>query len=161
MSSRISPATLEQIRQQEITGTAMGQYWKPVNLTKREFINPHKLKTGLKMVEQAFSSDIAAAMVILLSVMPQRRGGGDMQSNPFIGRWAGDMVVFVGDYSIDEDMPNSPVPFGTAYALTHGDDYTDVTGVMHKAFTDVTDDVIEIMQANGMWNEEADKQAEF
>ena len=139
----------------------MGQYWKPVNLTKREFINPHKLKTGLKMVEQAFSSDIAAAMVILLSVMPQRRGGGDMQSNPFIGRWAGDMVVFVGDYSIDEDMPNSPVPFGTAYALTHGDDYTDVTGVMHKAFTDVTDDVIEIMQANGMWNEEADKQAEF
>jgi len=139
----------------------MGQYWKPVNLTKREFINPHKLKTGLKMVEQAFSADIAAAMVILLSVMPQRRGGGDMQNNPFIGRWAGDMVVFTGDYSIDEDMPNSPVPFGTAYALTHGEDYTDATGVMHKAFTDVTDDVIEIMQANGMWNEEADKQAAF
>ena len=139
----------------------MGQYWKPVNLTKREFINPHKLKTGLKMVEQAFSADIAAAMVILLSVMPQRRGGGDMQNNPFIGRWAGDMVAFAGDYSVDEDMPNSPVPFSIAYALTHGDEIQFEDGTVHKPFTDVTDDVIEIMQANGMWNDEADKQATF
>ena len=131
----------------------MGQYWKPVNLTKREFINPHKLNTGLKMVEQAFSADIAAAMVILLSVMPKRRGGGDMQENPFIGRWAGDMVVLAGDYSVDTDMLNSPIPFGIVYALTHGDEATDDRGVTHKPFTDVTDDVIEIMQANGMWSE--------
>jgi len=30
----------------------MGQYWKPVNLTKREFINPHFLGAGLKLGEQ-------------------------------------------------------------------------------------------------------------
>ena len=128
----------------------MGQYWKPVNLTKREFIDPHRLGTGLKLVEQASSSSVASALVILLAAMPQRRGGGDFQNNPFIGRWAGDMVALAGDYSSSSDMPNSPVPFHIVYALTHGEDYTDAAGVMHKAFTDVTDDVIEIMQSEGL-----------
>lgn len=125
----------------------MGQYWKPVNLTKREFIDPHRLNTGIKLLELASSSDLAAALVILLAVMPQRRGGGDFQSNPFIGRWAGDKVVFVGDYSIDADMPNSPIPFGEVYSLCYGNDSEDGT---QKAFTDVTDDVLEIMHSEGM-----------
>ena len=30
----------------------MGQYWLPVNLDKREFVNPHKLGAGLKLWEQ-------------------------------------------------------------------------------------------------------------
>ena len=125
----------------------MGQYWKPVNLTKREFINPHKLGTGIKLLELASSPDLAAALVILLAAMPVRRGGGDFQSNPFIGRWAGDKVVFVGDYSVDEDMPNSPIPFGQVYQLTYGNDSE---GGKQKAFTDVTDDVLEIMQSEGL-----------
>lgn len=125
----------------------MGQYWKPVNLTKREYIDPHKLGTGIKLLELASSTNLASALVILLAVMPERRGGGDFQNNPFIGRWAGDKVVFVGDYSADSDMPSSPIPFGEVYSLTYGDDSEDGT---HKAFTDVTDDVLEIMQSEGM-----------
>lgn len=125
----------------------MGQYWKPVNLTKREFIDPHRLNTGIKLLELASSSDLAAALVILLAVMPMRRGGGDFQNNPFIGRWAGDKVVFVGDYSRDADMPNSPIPFGKVYELCYGNDSEDGT---QKAFTDVTDDVLEIMHSEGM-----------
>ena len=129
----------------------MGQYWKPVNLTKREFIDPHKLGTGLKLLEQSSSSSIASALVILLAAMPQRRGGGDFQNNPFIGRWAGDMVLLAGDYAHDDDMPSSPIPFRYVYSLTHGEDIVDdVTGATYKAFTDVTDDVLEIMQSEGM-----------
>ena len=30
----------------------MGQYWIPVNLDKKEFIEPHKLASGLKLWEQ-------------------------------------------------------------------------------------------------------------
>lgn len=29
----------------------MGEYWKPVNLTKREYIHPHDLNDGLKLGE--------------------------------------------------------------------------------------------------------------
>ena len=29
----------------------MGEYWKPVNLTRKEFIHPHRLNDGLKWGE--------------------------------------------------------------------------------------------------------------
>lgn len=29
----------------------MGEYWKPVNVTKHEYIHPHRLGCGLKLVE--------------------------------------------------------------------------------------------------------------
>lgn len=29
----------------------MGEYWKPVNLTRREFIHPHHMDCGLKLGE--------------------------------------------------------------------------------------------------------------
>ncbi len=29
----------------------MGEYWKPVNLTKKEFIHPHHVDCGLKLGE--------------------------------------------------------------------------------------------------------------
>lgn len=57
----------------------MGQYWKAVNLDKREFINPHKLGAGLKLWEQlANAPGTGAALVILCAAMPEPRGGGDL-----------------------------------------------------------------------------------
>ena len=29
----------------------MGEYWKPVNFTRREYINPHRVNCGLKFSE--------------------------------------------------------------------------------------------------------------
>ena len=29
----------------------MGEYWKPVNLTKKQFIHPHNVGNGLKLAE--------------------------------------------------------------------------------------------------------------
>lgn len=112
----------------------MGQYWMPVNLDKKEFINPHKLASGLKLWEQLASSPgTGAALVILCAAMPRRRGGGDfdLEENwhgpertfpehdttpgPMpdayaeiaartIGRWAGDRIALVGDYAEDSDL---------------------------------------------------------
>jgi hypothetical protein len=124
----------------------MGQYWKPVNIDKREFLDPHKLGCGLKLWEQIAnfnSPGVGTALTILLAVMPEKRGGGDLNANPFIGRWAGDRVVLVGDYSTDEDMPNSPIPFGSVYAHTHTYE-KDEKGI--TPFVDITDDVIEIIE---------------
>lgn len=95
----------------------MGQYWKLVNLDKKEFVNPHKLASGLKLWEcLANSPGIGAAMIILQSAMPEARGGGDFTldsdneeyneiARRTVGRWAGDRVVMVGDYAVDSDLP--------------------------------------------------------
>lgn len=125
----------------------MGQYWKPVNLDKREYIDPRKLGAGLKLWEQlANPPGVGAALVILLACMPERRGGGDLNESPIVGRWAGDRITFVGDYSEARDLPSSPIPFDQVYDLTHAenDDGTPREG----AFVDVTDAVIEAIEVH-------------
>lgn len=112
----------------------MGQYWKPVNLDKKEFVNPHALGCGLKLWEQlANHPGTGAALIILQAAMPEARGGGDLDldenwhgverkfpehnttGGPMpdgyealaartIGRWAGDRVVLVGDYAEPDDI---------------------------------------------------------
>ena len=105
----------------------MGQYWKPVNLDKKEFLHAHALGDGLKLCEIAFSSNgVAAALVMLLAPLPERRGGGDPESHPLLGRWAGDRIVMVGDYSESADFPGCPVDFGALYDSA---DYTDISAL--------------------------------
>jgi len=96
----------------------MGQYWKPVNLDKKEYVNPHKLGAGLKLWEQlANAPGVGAALIVLTAAMPERRGGGDLAlssgADPAydeiaartIGRWAGDRIAIVGDYAENSDLP--------------------------------------------------------
>jgi len=88
----------------------MGQYWIPVNLDKREFINPHKLGAGLKLWEQLVNHPgTGGALVVLCAAMPEQRGGGDFRITPksknVIGRWAGDRIALIGDYTEDGDLP--------------------------------------------------------
>ncbi len=108
----------------------MGQYWKAVNLTKKEYVNPHPLGSGSKLGEM-LGTHMGSALIILTAAMPERRGGGDfdLDSNYYgperttqsgsaevvpeynevakrtIGRWAGDKIAFVGDYAEDSDLP--------------------------------------------------------
>ena len=107
----------------------MGQYWKPVNIDKREFIHPHQLKDGLKLVE-FLGSTTTTALGVLLAAMPERRGGGDIEADPIVGRWAGDRIAIVGDYAEPGDIPNSPIPAPELYAAT--------VGQGDKPFTDIT-----------------------
>jgi len=112
----------------------MGQYWMVVNLDKKEFVDPSKLGSGLKLWEQlANHPGTGAALVILCAAMPETRGGGDfdLDSNwhgpervfpqhntspgPMpedyqeiakrtIGRWSGNRIALVGDYAEDGDI---------------------------------------------------------
>ena len=94
----------------------MGQYWIPVNLDKKEFIHPHTLGSGLKAVEQLnMTPGTQAALMLLLTAMPEPRGGGDFDfkdpdteyrkiAHSVIGRWAGDRIAIVGDYAEPEDL---------------------------------------------------------
>lgn len=57
----------------------MGEYWKPVNITKREYIHPHDLNDGLKFGEWTFPRSATMTMIK--------------------DRWSPtDAVVYVGDY---------------------------------------------------------------
>ena len=84
----------------------MGQYHYTVNLDKKEFLNPHKLGCGLKLVEQVGGppGGVNDALHLLLAVS-NGRGGGDFHTkSSFIGRWGGDRIAVVGDYAEARDL---------------------------------------------------------
>ena len=108
-----------------------GQYWKCVNLDKKEFVNPYKIGCGLKLAEQLSFPGTGSALLILCAAMPEVRGGGDFDleenwhgpertdftkvgempedyptvAKRTIGRWAGDRIAMVGDYAEETDLP--------------------------------------------------------
>lgn len=104
----------------------MGQYWIPVNLDKKEFIDPHKLASGLKLWEIVANDHVGKALCILCAAMPEQRGGGDLCESPTVGRWAGDRIALVGDYADDGDLPKKHKA-SKIYSKCRDGKYVDVT----------------------------------
>lgn len=134
----------------------MGQYWLPVNLTKREYIDPHKLGSGLKLWEQVANEGVGRALIILLANFKERRGGGDLcykngepggegAINPVIGRWAGDEVTLVGDYAEDTDY--RPKAKGIRMSKVYGLCHVGNENPPAKPFKDITDEVCKVIEA--------------
>ena len=123
----------------------MGQYWKAVNLDKHEYIDRYKLGCGAKLYEQLASPGVGQALVILLAVMPEKRGGGDLTPDPVIGRWAGDRVVLAGDYADDSDFcTNDPMmPFSKVYECATENALED--GAPHQ-FKDISLEVAAVIE---------------
>lgn len=83
----------------------MGQYHIIVNFNKREYIHPHKLGCGLKLLDQVGVDHGTTAALLMLLACSNGRGGGDFRDNPEVfGRWAGDKIAVIGDYSEDGDI---------------------------------------------------------
>ena len=77
----------------------MGQYYLIVNCSKGEFIHPHKMGDGMKILEFGSSGKGTMMGLAILLANGNGRGGGDLDSeNPVIGSWAGDRIVVAGDY---------------------------------------------------------------
>ena len=86
----------------------MGQYHILANLDTKEFVHPRALGGGVKQYEHTFyNGDLAHAMYLLTMTSPNR-GGGDWAETEMSGRWAGDRVVILGDYTEDGDLPAFP-----------------------------------------------------
>lgn len=81
----------------------MGQYHKLYNLDKREYVHPHRIDNGLKLMEQVGQEKSTASALLLLVANSNGRGGGDAGKHPMIGRWAGDRVLVQGDYAEPTD----------------------------------------------------------
>jgi hypothetical protein len=118
----------------------MGQYHLLVNIDKREYLNPGEIGLGVKQWEHQshpqwkMAGSVADAMYILTMTSPNR-GGGDMPGTDISGRWAGDRVMVVGDYTEDEDLPAHFLA-GQIYgeAKNH---YTEIGAEVREAFTTV------------------------
>jgi hypothetical protein len=82
----------------------MGQYYKIVNLTKREYLEPHAFDEGAKLLEFGCSGSGTMTALAVLLANSNGRGGGDLNGVPEDfpvkpGRWAGDRIVVAGDYA--------------------------------------------------------------
>ena len=113
----------------------MGQYHVLVNYDKKEVVVPHGLGLGLKQYEHTgeYNGTLADAMYILMMTSPAR-GGGDFPSTNISSRWAGDIVLVLGDYTEDSDVP-SISNVGSLYA--ESESYTDITDLVAEAFEQV------------------------
>ena len=79
----------------------MGQYFMPVNKTKREYFTAWEIGGGAKLWE--WCANIHAAVLAYLLRKSDEGGGGDIALDDptkfkFAGRWGGDQVYLVGDY---------------------------------------------------------------
>lgn len=90
----------------------MGQYHIPVCLGRKEFLYPHALSSGLKQWEQFASSVSTPAAIFALLCTSNHRGGGDLaglgyqedKKKGVLGRWAGQPIAVIGDYSEEGDL---------------------------------------------------------
>lgn len=76
----------------------MGQYYRVVNVTKRQVINPSIFNDGVKIMEFGTSGDGTMFAMALLMSDGYGGGCGEEIKSDLVGSWAGDMVVVAGDY---------------------------------------------------------------
>lgn len=80
----------------------MGQYYKVVNITKKQCLTPSKFDDGSKLLEFIGGDGVMLGLSLLITD-GNGRGGGDAfiedESAKLIGSWAGDQIVITGDYS--------------------------------------------------------------
>jgi hypothetical protein len=78
----------------------MGQYYKIVNIKKKQYITPDTFGDGSKLMEFSMSASGVLAGLAILLADGNGRGGGDLHSeNDIVGSWAGDNIVVAGDYA--------------------------------------------------------------
>ena len=78
----------------------MGQYYKIVNIKKKQYITPHTFGDGAKLMEFSMSANGVLAGLAILLADGNGRGGGDLHSeNDIVGSWSGDNIVVAGDYA--------------------------------------------------------------
>jgi hypothetical protein len=78
----------------------MGQYYRIVNIKKKQYISPYLFGDGSKLMEFSMSANGVLAGLAILLADGNGRGGGDLNSdNPIVGSWAGDNIVVAGDYA--------------------------------------------------------------
>lgn len=114
----------------------MGQYHILVNYDKKEIVHPHSIGLGLKQWEHiGFEGGTLADALYILTMTSPERGSGDLPLTRVSGRWAGDRVMVVGDYTEASDLPADMQ--GDLLYMVAETDYTDISQEVGKALGSV------------------------
>jgi hypothetical protein len=90
----------------------MGQYYVLANIDRQEYIHGHEIGGGIKLWEWAANPQ--GAVLTLLCGWSNEAGGGDPDwededIKKIAGRWAGNRIIFVGDY-FDPEKEDRGIP---------------------------------------------------
>jgi hypothetical protein len=101
----------------------MGQYYKIVNIKKKQYISPYIFGDGSKLMEFSMSANGVLAGLAILLADGNGRGGGDLHSeNDIVGSWAGDNIVIAGDYADTGKFVKEPEQNLYEVASSEGED---------------------------------------
>ena len=147
----------------------MGQYYLIANLSKRQFIYPHRFGDGLKLLEFGDSSSGTMCGLAVLLSNGNGQGGGDLDAeDPIIGSWAGDRIVVAGDYGDPgrwiADVPEEEKARIARKVFTEG--YQEASRVnlyfvARETYEDVSDQVIRAMLKDDCLRERLRETAEL
>lgn len=139
----------------------MGQYYLVCNLTKEQFIHPHKFGDGMKLMEFVMSArGVMTALGILLA-SGNGRGGGDIaepKEKGIVGSWAGDRIVIAGDYGDPGKFVTKELSVCArkTFVLKNGtkmEELPNLYEVAHLVFTDVSERVMEALLRDGYFED--------
>ena len=123
----------------------MGQYYKIVNLDRKEFLNTYTFNDGAKLLEFGCSSEGVLTGLAILLADGNGRGGGDLHSDdPIIGSWAGNRIVIAGDYADEENFLQKD-QIMKYLMLSDDKDRPNLYAYAHKFFKDISEKVLEVM----------------
>jgi hypothetical protein len=112
----------------------MGQYHKVINLDKQEVVEPYGLGLGAKQYEQTGCEASLADAIYLLVMTSPASGGGDWPLTDVSGRWAGDRVIVLGDYTSKEALPEADK---ADKLYSESSTWEDITPKVREAFSKV------------------------
>lgn len=134
----------------------MSQWYKVVNLSKRQYINPKRMgcEHGA-MYEFAMDRGLPLMQALAL-LLKDGAPGCDSSSNIYngnpykamVGSWAGDHIVFAGDYALDGYFVPEEIPKWNEINLYHAID--------SNMFRDITEECIILVCENANMKEYLD-----
>jgi len=111
----------------------MGQYFRLINYTKKEYLDPWRLDGGAKLWEWCANNQ--CRLLPFLLRQSSEGGGGDIQKDyRTAGRWANDRIALVGDYDHSGDWQRAAQEF-TEISQLVCPDFNDFIGLADLTVT--------------------------
>ena len=131
----------------------MGQYHILVNIDKKEVVIPHDIGLGARQYEQTGVEGSLSDAMYLLSMSSPEGGGGDFPEVIDVsGRWCGDRIVVVGDYTRADAIPGF-LDSDSLYEIAIRN-YTNISEKIREAFGKIFDIEYE-KDSLGIWKRDA------
>jgi len=116
----------------------MGQYFKLVNLDKREVVTPWELGGVAKFWEWVYNRETRVFPWLLRR--SDGDGGGDIDADEreryqTLGRWVGDRIVLIGDYDSSRLYQEASNEDDDGNVMDSGE-YTDISKLLRQEFNE-------------------------